>query len=156
MAQKFRSEYFWFGFRTLDHFARALSALRQPDVQLVRDLLVSLACALRREGHVADVPTGTALVRLPLVVNTVLSRKQFDEDGFTCKLKNSYFLLKLESHQQSMYRLFQQLIFADPTSVQDKTGVSSTLSAGRMWPTRCIWGTREHLKNWQYYKFWKN
>lgn len=76
MAQKFCSEYFCFGFRTLDHFARALTALRQPDVQLVCDLLVSLARALSREGHVADVPTGTALVRLPLVMNTVLSEKQ--------------------------------------------------------------------------------
>ena len=56
----------------LDDLAGALPALRQPDVQLVRDLLVPLPGALSGEGHVADVRPSATFVGLALVVNAVL------------------------------------------------------------------------------------
>ena len=60
------------GIRTVDDLAGTSPALRQPDVQLVRDLLVPLASALSGEGHVAHVAAGPAFVRLALVVDAVL------------------------------------------------------------------------------------
>ena len=58
--------------RALNDFARAPPALRQPDVQLVSDLLVSLSSALSREGHVAHLSAGSTFVRLPFIVNAIL------------------------------------------------------------------------------------
>ncbi len=63
---------------------------------------------------------------------------------FYLQVEEQIFLLKLESHQQSM--LFQQLIFADSTSVQQRVGVSSTLSYSNVTHQMHLWGPRTYQK----------